>query len=308
VSEDPEPGLGRGELDLLDGLNDSDRLLDGLEPEQCAAVTHRGGRLIVSGAAGTGKTRVIETRLLWLVAQGAAPERIVLLVPTAARAAAARERLETALETAYEELHVLTPSELALLVLNRAGTEADPTVAPLSAGDRLAMLVQRIDELSLQHHDFGGRPNALLAGFVRRIDRLKAELVTPEEYARWAGSLPDGSPESELEREFADVYASHEAMLAETGARDAGDLIADALSLARRQPALARRFTHLLIDDAQELDLAPQSLALEVGEPGLTVAGDPGAGLRRFRGAGAARMASFAAPGAEEIVLRGSRR
>ena len=306
--EDPEPGLGRGELDLLDGLNDSDRLLDGLEPEQCAAVTHRRGRLIVSGAAGTGKTRVIETRLLWLVAQGAAPERIVLLVPTAARAAAARERLETALETAYEELHVLTPSELALLVLNRAGAEADPTVAPLSAGDRLAMLVQRIDELSLQHHDFGGRPNALLAGFVRRIDRLKAELVTPEDYARWAESLPDGSPESELEREFADVYASHEAMLAETGARDAGDLIADALSLARRQPALARRFTHLLIDDAQELDLAPQSLALEVGEPGLTVAGDPGAGLRRFRGAGAARMASFAAPGAEEIVLRGSRR
>ncbi len=308
MGEHSESGFGPGELDLLASLGDRDRLLDGLAPEQRAAVTHRGARLIVCGGAGTGKTRVIETRLRWLVASGAAPEQIGLLVPTAARTAAARERLETALETAYDELHLLTPSELALLILNRAGTEVDPSVAALGAGDRLAMLVARIDDLSLRHHDFGGRPTALLAGFVRRIDRLKAELVTPEEYARWAAALPDDSPTGELEREFAEVYRSHEAMLAQDGARDAGDLIADALSLARRQPALARRFTHLLIDDAQELDLAPAALAVEVGAPGLTVAGDPDGAVRRFRGAGAARMAGFAAAGAEQITLRGSRR
>ncbi len=152
---------------------------------------------------------------------------------------------------------MLTPPELALLVLTAPGPESDPAWRRSAPVIAWPCSCERIDELSLQHHDFGGRPNALLAGFVRRIDRLKAELVGPDEYARWARSLPERSPESELEREFAEVYASHEAMLAETGARDAGDLIADALSLARRQPALARRFTHLLIDDAQELDLAP---------------------------------------------------
>ena len=125
------------------------------------------------------------------------------------------------------------------------------------------MLVERIDELSLQHHDFGGRPNTLLAGFVRRIDRLKAELVGPDEYLRWAGVAdPMDSPEAALEREFAEIYRTHERMLAETGARDAGDLIVDAISLARKQPGLARRFEHLLLDDAQELDLAPATLAL----------------------------------------------
>jgi DNA helicase-2/ATP-dependent DNA helicase PcrA len=308
VSEDLASDPRQGETDLLAGLEQPDRLLLELDAGQRGAVTHRGRRLVVTGAAGSGKTRVIESRLRWLVAQGTAVERIGLLVPTAARAEAARERLETALDTGYEELHVLTPSALATLVLARAGGEADLTVAALSAGDRLAMLVQRIDELSLHHHDFGGRPNALLAGFVRRIDRLKAELVTPEEYRRWADGLPDGSPQGELEREFASIYVAHEAMLVHTGARDAGDLVMDAISLARRQPALARRFTHLLIDDAQELDLAPQALALEVGEPGLTVAGDPAAGLRRFRGAGAARMASFVGGGAATIELRGTRR
>jgi DNA helicase-2/ATP-dependent DNA helicase PcrA len=279
-----------------------------LDTIQRAAVTHSGPRLVLLGGAGSGKTRVIETRLRWLVAQGTPPEQIGVLVPTSARAEAARERLETALDTAYEELHVLTPSDLALLILDRAGTGVDPAVAVLSAGDRLAMLVQRIDELSLRHHDFGGRPNALLAGFVRRIDRLKAELVTPEDCRRWAAGLPEGSSESELEREFATVYLAHEAMMAETGVRDAGDLVADAISLARRQPDLARRFRHLLIDDAQELDLAPQALALEVGEPGLMVAGDPAAGLRRFRAAGAARMASFIDGRAQVIELPGSRR
>ncbi len=79
-------------------------------------------------------------------------------------------------------------------------------------------------------------------------------------------------------------------MLAEAGARDAGDLLLDALSLARKQPAVSRRFSHLLIDDAQELDLAPAMLALEVGAPGLTVAGDRFGAVRRFRGAGAARL------------------
>ena len=170
------------------------------------------------------------------------------------------------------------------------------------------MLVERIDELSLQHHDFGGRPNTLLAGFIRRIDRLKAELVTPAEYLSWAASLDAGAPEAALEREFAEIYRTHERMLSETGARDAGDLIVDAISLARKQAQLARRFDHLLVDDAQELDLAPATLALEVGERGLTVAGDPLAALRRFRAAGAARMRSFESPGARTVELEPSQR
>jgi DNA helicase-2/ATP-dependent DNA helicase PcrA len=308
VSREHESRQRTEELDLLTGLRGSEGLLDELSDEQRAAVTDRGARLIVLGAAGTGKTRVIETRLRWLIEQGAAPEQLGLLVPTAARAAASKERLETALQVGYEELHVVTPAQLAALVLRTAGAGVDPLAAALTAGDRLAMLVERIDELSLQHHDFGGRPNRLLAGFVRRIDRLKAELVGPAEYLRWANTLPYDSPEAGLEREFAEIYRSHEGMLAEIGARDAGDLIADAISLARKQPDVARCLCHLLIDDAQELDLAAAQLALEVGASGLTAACDPRATLQRFRAAGAVRMRSFEAPGTRTIELsRGQR-
>jgi DNA helicase-2/ATP-dependent DNA helicase PcrA len=308
VSADYAPDAGQEKLDLLSGAVHSERLLDGLSPDQRRAVTHPGRRLVVTGSAGSGKTRILETRFRWLVAQGIEPERLCLLVPGPARAAAARERLETGLDLAYEELHVLTPAGLAGLILARAGGGDDPLAAVMGAGERLAMLIEHIDELPLRQHDIGGRPNALLADFVRRIDRLKAELIDAERYSDWADSLPEGSPEGELEREFAAIYQAHERMLKTTGARDSGDLISDAISLTRRQPGLARRFTHLLIDDAQELDLGPATLALEVGEPALTACGDPWAALARFRAAGVARMAGFPGRDALTVELSGSHR
>jgi DNA helicase-2/ATP-dependent DNA helicase PcrA len=309
VSADHARSEQTGELELLSRGVGEQRLVDGLSPAQRTAVTDGDARrLVVSGAAGTGKTRVIETRFRWLIERGCAPERLCLVVPTAARAAASLERLETALEFGYEQLYVLTAPQLAALVLRAAGAGVDPLATALSAGDRLAMLIERIDELSLENHDFGGRPNALLAGFVRRIDRLKAELVDPDEYGRWSQSLPSESPEAALECEFAEIYRAHEQMLAGAGARDAGDLLVDAISLARKQPELARRFDHVLVDDAQEFDLAAATLVLEIAEPALTVAGDRFATLHRFRGAGDARIRSFCSDGARTIELVGSRR
>ena len=304
-------------LDLLAYSVGSDRPLDGLTDLQHEAATHSDRRLIVLGAAGSGKTRVIEARFRWLVREGCPPERIALLVPTAGRAAALRARIEGRLEVGYERLFVLTPAQLAGVVLRgaRAGLGAlagagwDPADSVLTQGDRLAMLLERIDELSLRHHDFGGRPNTLLAGFVRRIDRLKAELISADEYLAWAAGLQDSEAgEAAIEREFAEVYRTHEQLLERAGARDEGDLILDALALARRQPALGTRFDHVLVDDAQELDLAPSSLAIELGLASITVAGDPSAALRRYRAAGTERMHAFEAPDARVVSLgRGMR-
>jgi DNA helicase-2/ATP-dependent DNA helicase PcrA len=139
---------------------------------------------------------------------------------------------------------------LAGLILSGAGG-GDLLTTTLSAGDRLAMLVERIDELPLQHHDFGGSANTLLGGFVRRIDRLKAELISAEDYATWAAGLPEFGEEASqvaLEREFAAIYRVHERMLADAQARDNGDLVRDALRLVSNQPGIGARFEQLLLD------------------------------------------------------------
>ena len=286
-------------------LSDVAITLDSLLPAQREAVTYSGTRLLVVGGAGTGKTRVVEDRFCWLVDQGLEPERLVVLAPTSARAAAIRGRLEAALERGYEQLFVLTPVELAALILDHAGADALATM--LGPGDRLAMLVERIDELSLQRHDIGGSPTALLGGFIRRIDRLKAELIDAESYAAWAAELDDPVA-CALEREFADVYRTHERMLEEVGARDAGDLIVDALRVLHERPTSGYRVEQLLIDDAQELDLGPSRLARLVGSAGLTVAGDPAAAVQRFRSAGDLAMRSFEGAGVHVVRLERSLR
>ncbi|MGI8712814.1 MAG: ATP-dependent helicase [Solirubrobacteraceae bacterium] len=316
MSSEPERSAESGRFHLLADGAGADRPLDGLDAAQRDAAIHTEARLVLLGVAGSGKTRVIEARFRWLVCGGCPPERIAVLVPTVARAVAMRARLETRLELGYEELVVVTPAQLAGLVLRQMAAgggdplAGDPLQLVLSPGDRLAMLVERIDELSLQHHDFAGRPNALLGGFVRRIDRLKAELVSAEQYHRWASALSDddGSEPAALEREFAAVYVTHERMLAEAGARDDGNLIGDALSLVRQHSGPLARLHHLLLDDAQELDLAPATLARALGVPSVTVAGDPAAGLRRYRGAGAERMQSFEGADVRVVALTRTRR
>ncbi len=268
---------------------------------------HQHGVLIVHGAAGAGKSTLLRERFAWLVAQGSMPDRIVLLAPSPGRCDSARARLEQDLSEGYSELLVVTPRQFAALLLERAGDRSDLAQTTLGAGDRVAMLAERIDELSLAHHDFGGRAGALLGRFIGRIDRLKAELISAEQYAKWALSLPEDGAGAR-EREFAEIYRAHERMLAEAGTRDDGDLLRLALRLAVTQPQLGRPFDHVLIDDAQDLDLAPATLARAVAGSALTVAGDPLAGVRAFRGAGAQRLRSFETEGATVIRLLGSHR
>jgi DNA helicase-2/ATP-dependent DNA helicase PcrA len=264
-------------------LSDVGLTLDPLLPVQRDAVTCEHEPLVVLGAAGTGKTRTIEARFVRLVEGGCRPERMLLLTASEARADASRARLEQRLEGGYDELFVLAPVSLARVVLGPAGPGAgvDPLEPVLGPAERFAMLLERIDRLSIERHDFGGSANALLAGFIRRIDRLKAHLVGAEDYARWAARLGGtGSDASEVgdagvEQEFAEVYRVHEEMLAESGARDAGDLIRDALRLVRARSNPARRFEHVLVDDGHDFEPAAATLTRALTGSRLTVAADP---------------------------------
>jgi len=266
---------------------------DELLPRQREAITHREGPLLVLGAAGTGKTRVVLERFKWLVEQGSRTERTVVLMPSAGRADAMRAALESGLRGSYEELFVCTPVELAGVLLNDAGPGADVLDSVVDAGERFAMLLERIDELSIRSHDFGGSATALLAGFVRKIDRLKSHLIGADEYASWAAGLQNAGTEpaeAALECEFAEVYRAHERMLAEAGVADAGDLVREALRMIRERPVPVERFEYVLLDDAHQLEPAAAGLARELGGARLTAAADPARG-------------SFELPEAEVLTL-----
>src|SRR3954471_17721888 len=166
-------------------------LLDGLNATQRAVVTHADGPLLVVAGAGTGKTSTLTRRFARLVEQGVPAACILALMFSNPAAAEMRERLETLLDAPYEELNVGTFHSFCLKLLRDEALEAcvDPFLSPVTPADRLALLLERIDELSLRHHAIRGNPAPLLASFVSRIDRLKDEMVSAADYVGYAQRL-----------------------------------------------------------------------------------------------------------------------
>ncbi len=292
-------------------------LLDGLNPKQRAAVTHPGGPLLVIAGAGTGKTRTLTTRFAWLVEQGTAVDCILALTFSSPAAAEMRERLELILEAPYEELNVSTFHAFCVKLLQHEALEAgvDPFFSPVTPADRLALLLERIDELTLRHHHIRGNPAPLLASFVSRIDRLKDEMISAGELLAWAERLPSATDSERAsaarEREFARLYADHDRLLEERGALDFGDLIVRAFRLLHERPHVrertARRFRHVLVDEYQDTNFAQgMLLRLLVEDHGnVTVVGDDDQAIYRFRGASQKNLIEFARefPEAETILL-----
>src|SRR3954453_10510423 len=265
---------------------------------QREAVTHPTGPLLILGGAGTGKTSTLVERFAWL-AEDAAPGSILVLTYSTPAADELRMRLEERIAGGYEELAVTTFHGFCAGLLHDEALEAglDPFATPVTPADRLAMLLERIEELPLRHHDLRGNPSALLGSIVGRIDRLKDELVSAEDYAAWAATLPDEG--AAREREFAALYAAHDAMLAEAGTLDFGDLVLHAFRLLRERPhvraRLAQRYRHLLVDEFQDTNFAQglllRLLAAEHGN--VTVAADDDSSIHRFRGAATKNVHEF---------------
>jgi DNA helicase-2/ATP-dependent DNA helicase PcrA len=284
-----------------------------LTSDQREVVEDLGGPLLVVGAAGTGKTAALAARHVRLVAEGGVPaEEVLALAVTETAADALRSDVEGALDHGFAELAVHTLHGLCARILRDEALEAglDPFTVPVAPADRLALLVQRVDDLPLRLHDFRGNPAALLAGVVARIDRLKDAMVTAEEYERWAGALPAGDAGAEREREFAALYREHDRLLAEQGALDAGDLVLRAHRLLVARPhvraRVTGRFRHVLVDDAQDLEHAHLRLVLLLAGGGtLVAAGNDDATVGRLRGAGSANLRALAAglPGLRTIRL-----
>src|SRR4051794_26860931 len=238
--------------------------LDGLNRAQEAAVAHADGPLVVVAGAGTGKTHSLVHRFAWLVDEGVPPEQILALTFSPPAAAALRERLEATLESPYEELHVETFRSFALRLLQDEALEAgvDPFLSPVTPADRLALLLERIDDLSLRAHQIRGNPAPLLASFVSGTDRLKGEMTSAAAYQAYAERMvaeakgDAARAHAARELEFARLYADHDRLLAERGALDFGDLVLRAFQLLHERPhvreRVAARLEHILADEYQE--------------------------------------------------------
>ena len=270
--------------------------LDGLLAIQREAATHEGPPLLLHGAAGSGKTRTLVARFVWLLTRGEPPESLLVLARDRSAADRLRTLVEEAIEQPYERLAVHSVTALCgeLLADEAPAAGIDPFAVSVAAGDRLALLLERDAQLELRHHDSGGQPAALLANVIERIDLLKGELVGPDAFAAWAEALARedaaSRSRSDREREFAALYRAHDRILAEHGALDEGELLLRAHALLAGTPhvaeRVAQRYRHVLVDELADLSYAQLDVVCRVGaHRSLFATADPDQAITRLRGA-----------------------
>jgi DNA helicase-2/ATP-dependent DNA helicase PcrA len=243
---------------------------------QDQAIRHPAGPLLILGEPGTGKSEALARRLARLAADGeAAPDQVLLIASTRASAERLRAQVESLLEGPYGELWIGTWDAIGERLLREHSDAAglDPFFDVLGPAERLAMLLDRIDELPLRRHEIRGNPAGLLARLLERIDALKAGADAPE-----AG--------------LADLIAAHDRIIAATCNLDRGDvfLILNRLHAEREdvRSALAGRFLEVLVDELEDTSVAQRALlaALAAERPSHvyslepTAAGDLGSWYR----------------------------
>ena len=288
------------------------------EPDFDAAVAHRGGAALVLGPAGSGRTELLARRFVALVDDGTPGERIGVIAQDPATRTRLRTRIETLLARPYEELRVHTWEELAEKLLRDYALEAgiDPFFEVVGPADRLAVLLDSVDQLPLRRHEIRGNPAGLLARLLERIDVLKGEGIGPAELRDHARAVERGSSgraerEAALrELEFADLFERHDAILLDRAAIDEPELILELGRLLNRRPdislAVGDRFRELMVDELEDAGPARSALLpLLAPHEQILAACDPAQGLGAFRAWGEAAAERFRAayPAAGEFTL-----
>jgi DNA helicase-2/ATP-dependent DNA helicase PcrA len=264
-------------------------LLDDLNEPQREAVLHGEGPLLVLAGAGSGKTRVIVSRIARLVREeGVLPWQVLAVTFTNKAAGEMRARLERLLGLAAQELWVQTFHAFGARFLRREAARAGlpPSFAIYDTDDQLRLVKRIFAELKLDEGEPIGARDALW-----RIDRWKNEARTPAEVA---------PAEHDVEGQAArEVYRRYQAALARAGAVDFGDLLVMPVRLLQEDEALrarwAGRFRHLLVDEFQDTNPVQYRLLRLLTGPrrNVCVVGDDDQAIYRWRGADVRNILGF---------------
>ena len=233
-------------------------LLDGLNPQQRAAVTHAGGPLLIVAGAGSGKTRVLTHRIAYLLAEReVAPGEILAITFTNKAAGEMAARVAQLVgDRRARSMWVMTFHSACVRILRREahrfGYPSNFSIYDSADSQRLMTMVCREIELDARQYP----PKSMAA----KVSNLKNELVDYESFAARARGA--------RERVLAEAYTEYQRRLVAAGAMDFDDLIMVTVNLFQAFPdvseAYRRRFRHVLVDEYQDTNHAQYILVREL--------------------------------------------
>ncbi|UDQ99112.1 UvrD-helicase domain-containing protein [Lentisphaerota bacterium WC36G] len=263
-------------------------ILDGLNTEQRAAVTHTEGALLVLAGAGSGKTRVITYRIGYMIAKGIKPKNILAVTFTNKAAREMKERLiELVGASEGNKVTVGTFHSFCSLILrreiHRIGYLRNFTIA--DSNDQKGLLRQAAGELNFRKEDV---PQDKLMNF---ISNCKNNLISPEEAIE--------SAELEYSIRFAHVYKRYQQLLLNQNLLDFDDMLFNVYRIWSENPDVLERYRevyqYLLIDEYQDTNVAQFTLIkmLSGERENVCVVGDDDQSIYGWRGAVVENILNF---------------
>ena len=287
-------------------MESTDALLEGLNPQQQAAVIHSGGPLLVVAGAGSGKTRVLTRRIAYLMARrGVAPYEILAITFTNKAAGEMKDRVTALVGPVAKSMWVSTFHSACVRLLRQEAVRLGygNAFSIYDSADSLRLITIVAKELNLDPKRYPARQ------FQSIISNAKNELMGPHDYVN--------ATKNQFEEVVADVYAVYQRRLQQANAMDFDDLILKTVEVLQKYPEakarLRSRFKHVLVDEYQDTNHAQYILVKElVGNPQeglppaeLCVVGDADQSIYGFRGATIRNILQFELdyPNATTVLL-----
>lgn len=276
-------------MDILAGLNSS----------QVEAVRHEKGPLLVLAGAGSGKTRVLTTRIAYLLKKkGVFPEQILAITFTNKAAREMKERLEGMVPEAVRDLWVGTFHATCVRILRRQARFLgySENFVIYDEDDQQTLLKECLRELNLDEKKYSPRSISAV------ISRAKNELRGPKEYAGFARGA--------YEQAAARVYSLYQEKLEKNNALDFDDLIMQTVRLFRENEEILayyqNRFHHILVDEYQDTNHAQYVFVRLLAElnRNVFVVGDPDQSIYGWRGANIRNILEFESDYPEAKIIK----
>lgn len=274
--------------------------LDTLNPEQREAVVHTHGPLLILAGAGSGKTRVITSRVAFLVGDGhARPHEILAVTFTNKAAEEMRARVEALLGQNVGPMWVSTFHSLCARLLRREapaiGLSRDFVI--YDSSDQISVVKQALK--ALQIDDSFVQPRAALS----RISQAKNKMEGPDAMAASAGW-------NRRDEQISKVYAYYVNALRDASALDFDDLLLKTVDLVEQSASVrekyATQFRFVMVDEYQDTNRPQYVLIQRLTEihRNLCVVGDPDQSIYKWRGADLKNILDFERDYPEAVIVK----
>ncbi len=274
--------------------NKIDSILEGLNDEQRKAVSCVEGPVLIVAGAGSGKTRVLTSRIAHILQCGCPPERILALTFTKKAATEMKERIARMVgEKPARKLYMGTFHSVFIRFLREyaeaLGYRKDFTI--YDTGDSTSAIKACLKELQLDDKVY--KPKDVLS----RISMAKNNLTTAEAYARNTVAIQNDA--AAKKPKIFEIYRLYAKKCRQSNVMDFDDILLNMNILLRDYPEalenISSRFLYIMVDEYQDTNLSQYLILkkLSSAHHNLCVVGDDSQSIYAFRGAKIENILNF---------------